>query len=321
MKVLVIVGPTAVGKTNLALSLAKHFDGELVSCDSRQVYYGMDIATGKDIPKGSKFKKSNRQNFGLGFWETQEGIRIWLTDIVSPKEKFSVAQFVRLAEKVVADIYRRGKLPILVGGTGLYIKALTDGIQTLEVPPNPDLRAAYEKKTADELFEILLHLNPSLVALNTSERKNKQRLIRKIEIESAYLAKKSIDRRKKKMRKLDTLFIGLNAPREVLKEKIWKRIDFWVKKGIEDEVKNLIVHGVSWSDQSMSALGYRQWQPYFQHKATKEAVIARWKHEEWQYARRQLTWFKKDTRIHWFDVTVSGWQNKVENMVEKWYHS
>lgn len=298
MKLLVIVGPTAVGKTELALDLAKKFGGELISADSRQVYRKMDIATGKEK-------------------ERYKNVPVYLIDVVGPKESFSVAQFTMMAEKVIVDIHKRGKLPILVGGTGLYIKAVIDGIDTIGVPPNQPLRAAYARKTTDELFEVLLHLNPELASrLNPSERKNKQRLIRKIEIEQK---QSKFKYKSKKKREFDVLFVGLTAAKDVLKERIWKRVDGWVKEGIEKEIKSLLDSGVTWQNQSMSALGYRQWRPYFEQKATREQVIKKWKSEEWQYARRQMTWFRKDKRICWFDVIEDGWRHKVEKLAENWY--
>ncbi|MEK7182680.1 MAG: tRNA (adenosine(37)-N6)-dimethylallyltransferase MiaA [Patescibacteria group bacterium] len=313
-KFLVICGPTATGKTILGGRLAKQFDGELVSVDSRQVYRGMDIGTGKDLPKNSKYQKLKNSKLGYYLFD---GVPVWMLDVVEPTHSFSVAEYHGFAHKVIEDIWKREKLPILVGGTGLYIKAMIDGIDTLGVPPNPQLRAAYEKKSTEELFNILFHLSPDTVnTLNVSERKNKQRLIRKIEI--AQMGVKKVTG--KKWKNLKVVMIGLVCSYNILRQRIERRIEKWVMKGAEDEVRKLLGRGIDWNFQAMNALGYRQWKEYFEGVAKKEEVVKRWKIDEWHYARRQLTWFKRDPRIQWFDVTKKRWEEDVEKKVQAWYN-
>ncbi len=313
-KFLVICGPTATGKTILGVRLAKQFDGELVSVDSRQVYRGMDIGTGKDLPKNSKYQKLKNSKLGYYLFD---GVPVWMLDVVEPTHSFSVAEYHGFAHKVIEDIWKREKLPILVGGTGLYIKAMIDGIDTLGVPPNPQLRAAYEKKSTEELFNILFHLSPDTVnTLNVSERKNKQRLIRKIEI--AQMGVKKVTG--KKWKNLKVVMIGLVCSYNILRQRIERRIEKWVMKGAEDEVRKLLGRGIDWNFQAMNALGYRQWKEYFEGVAKKEEVVKRWKIDEWHYARRQLTWFKRDPRIQWFDVTKKRWEEDVEKKVQAWYN-
>ncbi len=314
MKLLVICGPTATGKTQLGVRLAKKFDGEMVSVDSRQVYRGMDIATGKDLPKNSTYQKLKNSKLGYYLFDS---IPVWMLDVVEPTHSFSVAEYHERAHKVIEDIWKREKLPILVGGTGLYVKAMIDGIDTLGVPPHPQLRAAYEKKSAEELFNILFHLSPDTAnTLNVSERKNKQRLIRKIEI--AQMGVKEVSG--KKWKNLKVVMIGLVCSYNILRQRIERRIEKWVIKGAEDEVMKLLGSGVGWNFQAMNALGYRQWKPYFEGKSKKEEVVERWKVDEWHYARRQLTWFKRDKRIQWFDVTKKRWEEDVEKKVQAWYN-
>ncbi|MBI2268093.1 MAG: tRNA (adenosine(37)-N6)-dimethylallyltransferase MiaA [Candidatus Blackburnbacteria bacterium] len=317
-KLLVICGPTATGKTNLGIYLAKKLNGEIISADSRQVYRGLDIATGKDISENFKFQISNikYQNEEIGYWETDDGVRVWLVDVVDSTANFSVATYRGLASLVVEDVYGRGKLPIVVGGTGLYIRALVDGIDTIGVPPNPTLRALYGRKTSEELYDVLFHLVPdTIIGLSFSERKNKQRLIRRIEIAQSNRKKISVC-----SPDWDVLFVGLTAQCGFLQKRIEKRIDQWVTEGVREEVATLLDKGVSWEGQAMSSLGYRQWKPYFEKKATVQEVVERWKKEEWQYARRQLTWFKKDERVRWFDVSSDGWRSEVEKLVSGWYN-
>lgn len=325
-KLLVICGPTGTGKTALGIKLARKFAGEIVSADSRQVYRGLDIATGKDKTENFKCQISNVKwrNRKLKYWKTEDGAKIWLVDVVEPTEKFSIATYQQLATLVLSNIWQRGSLPIVVGGTGLYIKALVDGIDTINVPPNPQLRSAYAGKDAEELFDILLHLDPEGTGkLNSSERKNKQRLIRRIEIAQARKNNvvANFPPTPRLRRTGNALFVGLTTPHQVLRERIEKRIDQWVVVGAEDEVAALLDHGVGWDSQAMSSIGYREWQPYFEGQSTKKDVIAKWKQNEWQYAKRQLTWFKKDKRINWFDITSPEWEKKVEKLVGDWYYT
>ena len=157
-KLLVICGATATGKTSLGISLAKKYRGEIISGDSRQVYQKMDIGTGKDIPKGAKYKLNNRRTGG--YYEIS-GIRIWGYDLVSPKEEFSVAQYTKIAREVIKDIHKRNKLPILVGGTGFYLKSVVEGIGTVEIPQNKALRENLKILPKDELLEKLAILDSS----------------------------------------------------------------------------------------------------------------------------------------------------------------
>ncbi len=315
-KLLVICGPTAMGKTSLGLELAERFNGEIVSADSRQVYKGMDIATGKDLPVNSKqFRNSN---FQIGYY-LLDGVPVWMLDVAESTESFSVADYYALAFHVVEDILKRAKLPIIVGGTGFYIKVLVDGIDTLNIPPNRELRLAHETKSVDELFNILFHLDPELASnLNPSDRRNKVRLLRKIEI--AQLDSVNSVLMNQSIKANETLFIGLTASADLLRGRINERIEGWIRQGAEEEVIKLLAKGVHWDAQSMNAIGYRQWKPYFEGKAKKEEIIEKWKTDEWQYAKRQVTWFKKDSRVRWFDITDPRWGEKVVKEVDRWYN-
>ena len=310
-KILVVLGPTATGKTSLALSLAKKFKGELVSADSKQVYKGLNIGTGKDIDP--IYKKD-------GYYEFR-GVKIWGYDLIGPKGSFSVSRFVSFARKKIREIEKQGNLPILVGGTGLYIKAIVDGISTVKIPVNEASRRNLSEKTADELFEMLAQLDPIKAgSLNASDRKNPRRLTRAIEI-ATWKLEFGVGISAKPIATKDVLFIGLKAPKEFLFKKIEARVKERLKQGLEKEIKSLLKSGVNWDDQSMSSLGYRQFMGYFTGTGTKEEATATWLREERKYAKRQITWFKKDSRINWFDITLSGWPEKVEKLVKKWYSS
>ena len=305
-KVLIICGPTATGKTALGVRLAKTFGGEIISADSRQVYKGMDIATGKDIQEAEMTD---------GVWHIK-GIPIQLLDIKEPTEKFSIAEFEQLAEQKIKEVIVKDKLPIVVGGTGFYIQSLTDTIDTVWIPPNSKLRERLSRKSADELLSMLEDLNPEIAeSLNPSERKNKQRLIRRIEVANAT---ETVHKLKKKT-EFDYLIVCLFAEREILKERIFARIDKWFKNGAKEEVEKLLRMGVSWKDQSMTAIGYRDWRPFFEGKSTEEEVLQNWKNKEWQYATQQITWFRKQQDAKWFDITKENFEKEVEDAVASWY--
>ncbi|MCX6793963.1 MAG: tRNA (adenosine(37)-N6)-dimethylallyltransferase MiaA [Candidatus Gottesmanbacteria bacterium] len=242
-KLLVICGPTATGKTALAAGIAKQFNGELVSADSRQVYRGNDLETNKERPD----------------------VPIWLYDVVDQGEEFSVAHWLKLARVAAGDILRRGKLPIVVGGSGLYIHALLHPLETVDIPPDENFRK--RNLTLQELQHMT-----SRGSMNDSDWNNPRRLIRKIEIAKS-TAKKHISL------PYDALIIGLTAPLPVL----YKRID--------DHLQERIRAGMN-----------------------KENII-----NEHAIARKQLTWFKKQKGIHWFDVTDSKYRDKVAALVAAWY--
>lgn len=312
-KLLVICGPTAVGKTKLAIHLSKLFEGEIISADSRQIYRGMDIGTGKDLPVNSNVKTQNSK-LKYGYYEI-DGVRIWGYDLILAKDNFSVAQYVEIAREIIKDIWSRNKLPILVGGTGLYIKGVIDGIETVSIPPNLILRKSLEGKGVDELYEILASSDPLKAAsMNISDRKNPRRLVRGIEI-----ASDRVNVRPKGRKYNDVLFIGLTAPKEFLFKRIEDRVYERLKSGFEDETKELLKDGISWNSQAMQSLGYRQFRNYFEGDEGRESAIKNWIKEEKKYAKRQITWFKRDKRIIWYDIKTSGWERNVERLVKKWY--
>lgn len=308
-KILVICGPTATGKTALALSLAKIFDGEVISADSRQVYIGMDIGTGKDLPNNARKFKDHYEI---------SGIKLWGYDLVDARAPFSVAQYVTFAKKTIKKIINRGHIPILVGGTGLYIKGVIDGIETAYIPRNIELRKNLVGRAVSELFESLAQLDPIKAAsLNASDKLNPRRLVRAIEVSQWELNRGRI--KKGKENKFDTLFIGLTAPKETLFASIDKRVKARIKQGFVKEVKKLLKGDIDWEFQSMSSLGYRQLREYFEGRLNLADALDLWGREEKQYVKRQLTWWKHDQRINWFNITGTKWPEKVEKMVKIWY--
>ncbi len=315
-KLLVICGPTATGKTSLALHLAKVFDGELISADSRQVYKGMDIGTGKDIPEDFGCNKSNLyfQSKPIEYY-TNSQTRLWGLDIVAPDEAFSVAEYVQYCDIVIEDIISRKKLPILVGGTGLYIRAVVDGIETADITPDRIFRSKLESLTADKLFQMLLSEDPDkALSLNNSDKNNPRRLIRALEI-----TKGRNQAKKESLRKSYLPFIvGLQIAKEELRKRIEMRVVSRINNGFEQEVSELGMRGVLSAIPS-ETIGYKQWIDYSSKSITREDALEMWKKAELQYAKRQMTWFQKDTRIRWFSVLESDHQKKVEEMVRTWY--
>ena len=327
---MVIAGPTATGKTNLAIGLANKFDGEIVSADSRQVYKDMNIGTGKDVGNEklkikneklqSKVGKEINKKFTLGVYELK-GIPVWLYDVTEPDFQFSAADYVRCAKLVINDIWQRGKLPILVGGTGFYIKALVDGVETLGMEPDWELRKRLGNLGIDQLRKILEKTCPERIRkMNESDRSNPRRLIRAIEIatqpQSAKCKAKS-----SKLRIGNLLTIGLKAPYKILYQRIDKRVEERVAQGIEKEIGGLIKKGYSFENSVLgTTIGYKEWQALISNiKHPISDIIVRWQLNEHQYAKRQMTWFKADLRIRWFDVTKANFGSEVETLVKEWY--
>ena len=302
-RILVIVGPTATGKSDLAVFLAKKLGGEIVSADSRQVYKGLDIGTGK-VPRDPTRSTLHAGRF------MYRGIPHHLLDIVNPKRVFTVSQYKKLGEKALQDIWWRGKLPIICGGTGFYIQALVDGIILPEVPPNKKLRKQLEKKSVTKLFAILKKLDPRRA--KEIDRKNPRRLIRAIEI-AKYLGRVPL-LKVQAPKNTDILQIGIDMPDKILKERIEKRLKVRIKKGMIQEAVHLHHQGVSWRRMEELGLEYRYLARYLEKKITKKQMIDELAQATWQYAKRQRTWFKRDKRIVWFKPQQ---KKDIEKLVRK----
>lgn len=321
-QLLIVCGPTATGKTNLAVYLAKKYNGELVSADSRQVYRGMDIGTGKDL-SGDRNPLSNiTGTFGKSTYILSSyalgGVPIWMYDVIRPDEEFSVAHYSALATNAIRHIHSKGKLPIVVGGSGLYIKAITEGIGTINVPKDISLRRKLDRLSAEELQIELLKLSPDQYEkLNDSDKKNPRRLIRKIEIISSESPKVRISSKDQ----YDTYIIGLYASKEIVKARIRSRVAERVKLGIVDEIKSLLDKGYTWDFPSLNTLGYKEWKLFLKNpnEATKSEAISEWVRNEVNYAGKQMTWFKKQQGIEWFNVDESDLTDKVAARVAAWY--
>lgn len=321
-KLLVVCGPTGVGKTRLALQLAQEFNGELISADSRQIYKYMDIVTGKDVPKELRVQSS-----GISFrnkllpYYSDGRTRIWGYDVVQPDEEWSVKHFVELARVVIEDIRKRKKLPIIVGGTGLYLKALTEPIPLISIPRDLRLRQRLEKKSTDELFALLNKKWPSRARItNESDRKNPRRLIRAIEIAEFQKDCPSHTRRTV-LHKIpdDALWIGLTIKnRKHLYNRIDTRVDQRIGPRLWDEL-DVLKKKTFLGAVPAHTIGYQQWIRYLDGSVDKTETAQRWKFAEHAYARRQLTWFKKQPGIHWFNIEQPEHRVRVVRLVRRWY--
>ena len=284
---IVIVGPTAVGKTAFALRLADEFDGEIVSADSRQVYRGMDIGTAKPTR------------------EEQRRVRHHLIDIVDPDEEFTLAQYQERAYVAIAEISRRGKVPFLVGGTGLYIKAVIEGWTIPRVAPNPELRERLYRQAEEQgrevLYARLQEVDPQAAA--KIDPRNVRRVIRALEVYEATGAPISHWQRKAPP-PYRALQIGLTMPRAELYRRIDRRVEQMMAQGLVKEVERLVAQGYGWDLPSMSGLGYRQFEGYFKGEIGLNEVMRLIKRDTRRFVRHQYSWFRpKDRAIRWFDVT------------------
>ena len=276
-KLVVVLGPTSSGKSDLAVIIAKKFNGEIVSTDSRQVYKGLDIGTGK-VTKREK-----------------AGIPHHLLDVADPKRRYSVSRFKREAEKAIRDIARRNKLPILCGGTGFYIQAVVDDILFPEVKPNLILRKKLGKLSTENLFAQLKKLDKHRAS--EIDRYNPHRLIRAIEIATKLGRVPHMEIRPSS--KYDVLQIGITTEDNVLKKRISKRLLKRMRRGMVAEAKRMNDQGVSWRRMEEIGLEYKYLALYLQNKLPKDQMLEQLETAIWHYAKRQKTWFKKDTRTKW----------------------
>jgi|TARA_Y100000310_G_scaffold267929_1_gene280277 tRNA dimethylallyltransferase len=276
-KIIVIFGPTAAGKSAIAVRLAKKFGGEVISADSRQVYKGLDIGTEKITKK------------------EMSGIPHHLIDIVSPRKAFTAADFKKRAENSVRYIVQNGNVPIVVGGTGFYIDTLLGKEILPSVPPNALLRRELEKKDTDDLYKILKKKDPKRA--KTIDRKNRRRLIRALEVIEVLGA---VPQRVQKESSYTVLKIGVTLDDKTLRAKIDKRLMNTLKKGLVSETKKLRKLSLSWKRIDELGLEYRIVGQYLRGELNRDEMEERLKQKVWQYAKRQKTWLKKDKEIKWF---------------------
>lgn len=286
-KLVVIIGPTAVGKTKLSIELAKRLNTEIISGDSMQIYKGMDIGT-------AKIKV-----------DEMEGIRHHLIDIKSPRESFSVADFQKNVRPLIKHLSSSGKIPMIVGGTGLYIQSVLYDYHFTESPSDPEYRIElerlYKEKGETEIHRLLFEVDPA--AAQKIHPHNVRRVIRALEIYHCTnrTMTESISNQNQEIL-YDVALIGLTMDRDVLYERINQRVDMMITEGLLDEVKQLYNEGIR-DVQAIQAIGYKELYDYFDGKTTYEEAINSLKQNSRRYAKRQLTWFRNKMDVKWYDVT------------------
>ena len=284
-KVIFIVGQTASGKTQLAVDLAKKFNGAIINADSRQVYKTMDIITAKP----SLELKSPHGVYLV------DGIEHYLFDVCDPNKTFTLADFKSLAKLAIDRILSQGKLPIVVGGTGLYIWSLVDNLDIPAVMPDDKLRASLEEKPLEELMEMLKKIDPETV--EKIDLKNKRRVLRALDVVLS-TGESFVKQATKSEPLYDCLQIGLRWDREEIYERINSRIDEQIKNGAIEETKKLL-EKYSPTLPSLSTIGYRELSAYLRGESSLEQAVEQFKIDARHYAKRQETWFKRDERIVW----------------------
>jgi len=318
-KVLIICGPTATGKTSLGIKLAKKFSGEIISADSRQVYKNMDIGTGKDIPQNSKSHHSKIifNNEPLIYYLI-DNIKLWGYDLVNPSKDFSVAHFHQLALKLINNLLKTQKIPIIVGGTGLYLNSLIKPIDSINIRPNFPLRRQLNSLTLKQLQIKLKKINlQRFSSMNQADQQNPRRLIRAIEISKFEQTHNTTPIQS--LPKLDILWIGITAPQSVIDSRIEKRVNQRLKDGMEIEVSTLIKKHPNWNTQAFSSTGYQEIRKLLNKQISRTQAIQDWITAEKQYSRRQLTWFKTNPLIHWFDITQKNYLQIIVRQINHWY--
>ena len=291
---IVLTGPTAVGKTSLSISLAKAVNGEIISADSMQVYKKMDIGSAKIRP------------------EEMQGIPHYLVDVLEPEEEFHIVKFQQMAKKAMEDIYSRGKIPILVGGTGFYIQAVTKDIDFTEAQQENDYRkeleALAEEKGGEHLHEMLRKVDP--VSADAIHAHNVKRVIRALEFYHQNGSPISAHNEEQKQHEspYNLAYFVLNMPRELLYERIDLRVDQMMKEGLLEEVARLKEEGCHRGMVSMQGLGYKEILAYLDGEYPLEEAVRVLKRDTRHFAKRQLTWFRREQEVTWVNKDQFSYQ-------------
>lgn len=300
----VLVGPTGIGKTEISIKLAKELNGEIISADSAQIYRHMNIGT-------AKIKEKEK-----------EGIPHYLIDIVDPDKEFTVADYKEMATKCIEDIHGRGKLPMVVGGTGLYINSLVYDLNFIDVAPNDDFREKYnnlaDKYGNEYIYNNLKEIDPdSTNRINISDRK---RIIRALEVynETGKPMSKYYKNFRKYNEDYDIAMVGLTMNRKRLYERINIRVDKMIEEGLIEEVKNILNMNYSKDLNSLKALGYKEIIFYLNGEKTLDESINLLKRDTRRFAKRQLTWFRRDSRIEWVDYENFNNKDEIINYIIKY---
>lgn len=293
-KVVVIGGPTASGKTNLSIKLAQKINGEIVSADSMQIYKEMNIGTAKPDE------------------EEKQGIQHYMMDIINPDERYSVADYKRQAKTAIREIINKGKVPIVVGGTGLYIDSLIYEIEYVELETDLEYRKQLEERVEKEGLQELYKEAKSIdeCAMEKISPNDRKRILRVLEIyKQTGKTKTELDKQSRKNVEYDYKVFAINMDREILYDRINKRVDLMFEQGLVDEAQNILKS--NYSKTSMNAIGYKEFIPFFNHEISLLEVKENIKRQTRRYAKRQLTWFKRNKDINWIYVDEQSEFSKI----------
>ncbi|MBQ0065682.1 MAG: tRNA (adenosine(37)-N6)-dimethylallyltransferase MiaA [Firmicutes bacterium] len=296
-KVLAIVGPTGIGKTSLSVQLAKQFNGEIISCDSMQVYRKMDVGTAKVTP------------------EEMEGIPHYLIDVQDIDEDYNVKIFQEKCRASIDTIVKKGKFPILCGGTGLYLKAALYDYTFDEEEEDSEYTSYLQSLSNEELYEMLKKEDEK--ALEKIHPNNRQRLIRALQIAHTGQTKSAREESQKHEPLYDVYFLGLDMDRSLLHERINKRVDIMFENGLVKEVEALFSNPETWNYNSFMGIGYKEFKAYFLKEKTIEEVKTQIQTNSRRYAKKQYTWFKNQMDVHWFERT----DPTISQQVQDWLGS
>ena len=298
-KVLVIAGPTGVGKTKLSVQLAKHFHGEIISGDSMQVYKEMTIGTAKVTE------------------EEKEGIPHYMVDTFHYNEDYNVKVFQEKARAYMHEMSERNCLPIICGGTGLYIKSVIYDYEFLDQKQDDDFMNFLQSRSLDELWGLLNVVDPKVC--ETIHHNNKQRIVRALCMAHDGDKKSDIIAKQEHQPIYDAFIIGLTMDREQLYQRINKRVDIMMQQGLFEEIQSIVAYDENvWDLQSFQGIGYKEWKDYFQGNSTKEECVEKIKKNSRNFAKRQYTWFKNQMQVHWYDVTDETYQEQIRKDLEEW---
>lgn len=302
-KIIALAGPTAVGKTKFAIKLADEFDGEIVSCDSMQLYKYMDIGSAKPTP------------------EEMEQARHHLVDMIDPREEFSVAEYQRLAKQAISDIFSRGKLPVISGGTGLYLNSLLYDMDFSAAPQDQayrqELAEIAEKQGDDVLHSMLAEQDPQAAA--AIHPNNRKKVIRALErLREGEGRVRPFSGIKNETKDYDVLLIGLTRERAELYDRINRRVDILVKQGLFDEVEKLRDMGLTAENISMKGIGYKEILDFFSGKYTRDEAIDTIKKNTRHYAKKQLTWFRRYDKMNWYNISEFDNDDNAAGVIAAW---
>lgn len=299
-KIVILAGPTGVGKTKCSIELAEQFDGEIISGDSMQVYRGMSIGTAKVTE------------------EEAEGIVHKLVDCYDFDEEYNVMIFQREARKAIESMIERHKLPIVVGGTGLYLKSLYYDYEFHEEEIDEDFSLFLKERSNDEVYCMLLAVDPK--ACDTIHKNNRKRVERALMRAHLGHKKSAAEEQQQHQPIYDALVLGLTCDREELYRRIDLRVDKMIEEGLEKEIQTLIQERDEsvWNLQSMQGIGYKEWKEYFLGNQTLAETTELIKKNSRQFAKRQYTWFNNQMQVQWFDINDKNWHEQLFTTVDKW---